>query len=75
MTNNFVTVNVDVDVWLGEIDDEDLVAELELAEFLEDLVAELESRGFRVISPDEGFDDDLLDGDLDYDPEEGIGHA
>lgn len=62
MTNNYVTVNVDVDVWLGEIDDEDLVAELE-------------SRGYRVISPDDDFEDDLLDGEEDFDPEEGIGHA
>lgn len=62
MTNNYVTVNVDVDVWLGEIDDDDLVAELE-------------SRGYRVISPDDGFEDDLLDGEIDFDPEAGLGHA
>ena len=62
MTNNYVTVNVDVDVWLGEIDDDDLVAELE-------------SRGYRVISPDNGFEDDLLDGEVDFDPEAGLGPA
>lgn len=62
MTNNYVTVNVDVDVWLGEIDDDDLVAELE-------------SRGYRVVPPDEGFEEDLLDPEDTFDPEEGMGHA